>query len=148
MLNNWCGCRGSLETTIKGYWIGPCHSRRGMLKNPHCSMATSSKQRSKLAALLQYGDDSLRVKNSRVGRKNTLPGNQRFEKTSNIYYIIIYQYKSWYVKTYLWSHGINKKEQVGFFSWFIVLFSASIIKKQDKCLHSLQKKKFLNNDYL
>ena len=29
----------------------PCHSKCGTLKNPHCSMATSAKYRSKFAAL-------------------------------------------------------------------------------------------------
>ena len=49
-LGNRCECHGSSEMTIiKG--VGRCHSRRGTLNIPHCSMAMSAKHRSKCAAL-------------------------------------------------------------------------------------------------
>ena len=51
-LGNRCDCHGSSEmTTIRCYIDGPCHSRCGKLKIPHCSKAMSVEHRSKLTVL-------------------------------------------------------------------------------------------------
>ena len=48
-LGKRCECNGSSEMTI--IKVGPRDSRRGTLKNPHCSMAMSAEYRSKFSAL-------------------------------------------------------------------------------------------------
>ena len=61
-----------------GIRLARVHSRRGTLKNLHCSMAMSAEHRSKLHHFTGNGYVSIWVKNSRVGRKkNQCQRNER-----------------------------------------------------------------------
>ena len=53
----------------RGIRLARVHSRRGTLKNLHCSMAMSAEHRSKLHHFTGNGDISIWMKNSWVGRK-------------------------------------------------------------------------------
>ena len=69
----------------------PCHSRCGMLKNTHCSMAMGAEYRSTFEPFIGNDDVSIWVKNSRVGR--TTQTNKQTD--------IIYQRKQNFI---IWWH--------------------------------------------